>query len=147
VIYLEDLRVGNMTASARGTVDDPGSNVAQKAGLNRAILDVSPGETRLQFQYKMRRKGGAVVLVNPAYTSQRCAECGHTDAANRPDRDTFVCVSCGHAACADHNASANILYLGRKARTGGHPGLACGSSRVAGRKQEEDGSSQTAKAA
>jgi putative transposase len=147
VIYLEDLRVGNMTASARGTVDDPGSNVAQKAGLNRAMLDVSPGETRLQFQYKMRRKGGAVVLVNPAYTSQRCAECGHTDAANRPDRDTFVCVSCGHAACADHNASANILYLGRKARTGGHPGLACGSSRVAGRKQEEDGSSQTAKAA
>ncbi|MNU27397.1 putative transposase [compost metagenome] len=144
VIYLEDLKLRNMTASAKGTVEEPGSNVAQKAGLNRAILDVSPGETRLQFKYKMRRKGGAVILVPPAYTSQRCAECGHTDAANRPDRDTFVCVSCGNAACADANASANILYMGRKFRTGGPPGLACGSNLDAGRKQEEDGSSHGA---
>jgi putative transposase len=144
VIYLEDLKLRNMTASAKGTVDEPGRNVAQKAGLNRSILDVSPGETRLQLEYKMRRKGGAVILVNPAFTSQRCAECGHTDAANRPERDTFVCVSCDHAACADANASANILYMGRKSRTGGHPGLACGSNPVVGRKQEEDGSSRGA---
>ncbi len=147
ILYLEDLKLKNMTASARGTVEQPGSNIAQKAGLNRSILDVSPGETRLQFEYKMRRKGGAILLVNPALTSQRCAECGHNDAANRPDRDTFVCVSCGHAACADANASSNIYQMGRKSRTEGLSGMACGSSRVAGRNQEEDGSSQTAQAA
>jgi putative transposase len=147
VLYIEDLRVRNMTASAAGTVEEPGRNVAQKAGLNRAILDVSPGETRLQLQYKMRRRGGAVFLVNPAYTSQRCAECGHTAAENRTKRDTFVCVQCGHAACADANASANILNLGRKSRTGGLPGMACGSNPDAGRKQEEDGSSHVAQAA
>jgi putative transposase len=147
VLYLEDLKIRNMTASAKGTVEEPGSRVAQKSGLNRAILDVSPGETRLQFEYKMRRKGGAVLFVNPARTSQRCAECGHVDPESRIDRDRFECVGCGHVACADHNASLNILYLGRKARTGGLPGLACESSLAGGRKQEEDGSSRVAQAA
>jgi len=147
VLYLEDLRVANMTASASGTVEDPGSNVAQKAGLNRAILDMSPAETRLQFEYKMRRKGGAVILVPAPHTSQRCSACGHVAAENRPGRDRFVCVSCGHAACADANASANILHLGRQARpTGGLPGMACGSNLDGGRKQEEEGSSQDAPA-
>jgi putative transposase len=144
VLHLEDLKLKNLTASARGTVEEPGSNVAQKAGLNRSFADVSPGETRIQLVYKMRRSGGRVEFHNPAYSSQRCAECGHIDAANRPDRDTFECVSCGHAACPDVNSGRNILYLGVKARTGGHPGLACESNRGAGRKQEEDGSSQTA---
>ena len=142
VVYMEDLKVANLTASARGTVEEPGSNVAQKAGLNRSILDVSPGETRMQLEYKTRRRGGVVVYVNPAYTSQRCAECGHVEADNRPDRDTFECLSCGHAACADRNAARNILHLGRTARAGGLPVLACGSNPVAGRKQEDEGSSQ-----
>ncbi len=148
ILYLEDLKLCNMTASARGTVEEPGSNVAQKAGLNRAILDVSPGETRMQLEYKMRRKGGTVILVPAPYTSQRCSSCGHVEAENRPDRDTFLCVSCGHSACADANASANILHLGRQARsTGGHPGLACGSNLAGGCKQETFGSSQAAEAA
>jgi putative transposase len=147
VLYLEDLKLRKMTASARGTVDEPGTNVAQKAGLNGAILDVSPGETRLQFEYKMRRRGGAVLYVNPARTSQRCAECGHVDPNNRIDRDRFECVRCGHAACADHNAGRNILHLGREARTGGLPGVACESNPVGDRKQEEYGSSHVAQAA
>jgi putative transposase len=147
VIYLEDLEVKKLTASAKGTAEEPGTNVAQKAGLNRSMLDVAPGETRVQIEYKMRRSGGGVYYVNPAYTSQRCSVCGHTEAGNRLDRDTFLCLSCGHAACADDNASQNILYLGRKARTEGHPGLACESNWGAGRKQEEDGSSQIAQAA
>ncbi|UWU17123.1 transposase (plasmid) [Rhizobium sullae] len=147
VIYLEDLKVKNLTASARGTVEEPGTNVARKAGSNRSMLDVSPGETVRQIECKMRRSGGGVYYVNPAYTSQRCHACGHIEAANRPDRDTFKCLSCGHAACADHNAALNILHLGRKARTGGHPEMACESNPAAGRKQEEDGSSPRANAA
>ena len=35
VISIEDLQIGNMTASAAGTVEEPGRNVAAKAGLNR----------------------------------------------------------------------------------------------------------------
>jgi putative transposase len=38
VIRVEDLSVRGMTRSARGTVDNPGRGVRQKAGLNRAIL-------------------------------------------------------------------------------------------------------------
>lgn len=44
VIALEDLRVKNMSASARGTADQPGKNVRKKAGLNRGILDAAWGE-------------------------------------------------------------------------------------------------------
>ncbi len=38
VIRVEDLRITNMTRSARGTLTQPGRGVQQKAGLNRAIL-------------------------------------------------------------------------------------------------------------
>jgi putative transposase len=38
-LALEDLHVTGMTASAAGTVEHPGRNVAAKAGLNRSILD------------------------------------------------------------------------------------------------------------
>jgi putative transposase len=38
VIRVEDLRITNMTRSARGTRENPGRNVSQKAGLNRGIL-------------------------------------------------------------------------------------------------------------
>jgi len=42
LVAMEDLAVKNMTRSAKGTVEEPGKNVAQKAGLNRKILDTAP---------------------------------------------------------------------------------------------------------
>ncbi len=39
MVVLEDLNTKNMTASAKGTIEQPGSRVAQKSGLNKAILD------------------------------------------------------------------------------------------------------------
>ncbi len=36
-VVLEDLNVVEITSSAKGTVNNPGKNVAQKAGLNRSI--------------------------------------------------------------------------------------------------------------
>ncbi|WP_226899636.1 RNA-guided endonuclease InsQ/TnpB family protein [Nonomuraea phyllanthi] len=52
VIVHEDLRIANMTRSASGTVDQPGRNVAAKAGLNRSILDAGwggvPDDPRVQ---------------------------------------------------------------------------------------------------
>ncbi|WP_416332386.1 zinc ribbon domain-containing protein [Klebsiella pneumoniae] len=67
-----------MSKSAAGTVDEPGRNVAAKSGLNRAILDQGWYEMRRQLEYKQRWRGGEVLAVNPAYTSQKCARCGHT---------------------------------------------------------------------
>ena len=37
-VYVEDLKTRNMTKSAKGTIVNPGKNVKQKSGLNRAIL-------------------------------------------------------------------------------------------------------------
>jgi hypothetical protein len=47
--------------------------------------------------------------VPPAYTSQRCPVCGHTERGNRPNRDTFCCLSCGHTDHPDVVGGQNIL--------------------------------------
>ena len=43
-VVLEDLNTKAMTRSAKGTVESPGKNVKQKAGLNRAILAFGNGD-------------------------------------------------------------------------------------------------------
>lgn len=58
--------------------------------------------------YKARRAGVPVCAVDPRNTSRECPVCGCIDKANRPNQSTFSCVSCGHAANADHNAARNI---------------------------------------
>jgi putative transposase len=108
VVATEDLRVRNMTASARGSVEKPGKHVAAKAGLNRSILDLAPGALRTRLGHKLAAAGGVLLLVPPARTSRRCNDCGSIDAGNRPGRDMFACLKCGHAADADVNASRNI---------------------------------------
>ncbi|MBT2384608.1 RNA-guided endonuclease TnpB family protein [Streptomyces sp. ISL-11] len=59
-------------------------------------------------KYKAERAGVPFVQVDPAYTSQMCSWCGHTEKANRPTRELFACRSCGVVAHADHNAGRNI---------------------------------------
>jgi putative transposase len=60
--------------------------------------------------YKARLAGVPVSLVDPAYTSQRCSACGHTERRNRKRQATFCCVVCGHTAHADCNAALNIAW-------------------------------------
>jgi len=108
-IAIEDLRVRNMTRSAKGDQDNPGKQVRAKAGLNRVILNVSPYRLREVLTYKAARAGGVLVAVNPQNTSRQCAKCGYTDPENRRSQADFVCVQCGHQANADVNAAKNIL--------------------------------------
>lgn len=112
LVVLEDLAVRNMTTSAAGTLDAPGTNVRAKAGLNRSILAQAFGEFRRQLAYKSAWYGSRLVVVPAHHTSQRCARCGHTSAANRTTRAHFACVACGHRDNADHNAALNILAAG-----------------------------------
>lgn len=109
---LEDLKVKNMTTSAKGTIDDPGTNVKQKAGLNRSILDTAPGAFRLKLEYKAKEQQRFFTVVNPAYTSQTCPKCGKVDKANRKSQSSFECVQCGYEGNADHIAAINILRRG-----------------------------------
>ena len=110
-----------MTASAAGTVEEPGKGVRQKAGLNKAILDQGWGEFRRQLGYKQVWRGGWMLEVPAPYTSQTCPECGYVTAENRTSQSVFRCVSCGHAANADDVAAINIARAG-------HARLACGQT-------------------
>ena len=109
MVVVEALDVRNMSASAKGTVEEPGRKVRQKAGLNRAILDQGWGAFRTMLAYKLADRGGRLVEVPAAYTSQTCPVCGHVHPDNRKSQPAFLCVACGHAANADTNAAINIL--------------------------------------
>ena len=105
VIRVENLKIGNMTRSARGTRDNPGRNVSQKAGLNRGILGSGWGLLVRRLEDKAP---GRVEKIKPHYTSQRCSACGQVDRDSRESQAVFRCTACGFAGHADVNAARNI---------------------------------------
>jgi putative transposase len=128
VIVMEDLRVKNMSKSASGTKDRPGSQVAQKSGLNRSILRQGWGTFRIMMAYKTQWYGSHLILVNPQNTSRRCCQCGYAHEDNRQTQAEFLCQKCGHNENADKNAANNIRRLGLESL--GHkpleaPAIAC----------------------
>jgi putative transposase len=105
-IRVENLDVRAMTRSARGTVEHPGIQVAQKRGLNRAIGRQAWGRLVARLDHKAP---GRLERVPAAYTSQRCSACGHIAPENRKSQAVFVCVACKAGPCnADVNAARNI---------------------------------------
>lgn len=117
LVVMEDLSVSKMTKSSKGTIESPGTNVKQKSGLNRELLNVSPYSLKLKTQYKTVRHGGQFIAIDPRYTSQTCAECGHIDKESRQSQALFKCTHCGHHANADSNAAINILNKGKELLT------------------------------
>jgi len=122
-VVLEDLQISNMTRSAKGTVEEPGRCVKQKAGLNKSILDQGWFEFKRQLRYKLDWSGGVLHVVPPQYTSQTCSECGHVSPENRKSQSVFDCESCHFKANADENAAKNIENKALGLRV-----LACGSN-------------------
>ncbi len=131
-VYVEGLQIRNMSASAKGTIEEPGRNVKAKSGLNKSILDQGWHEFRQQLDYKLFWSGGMLVEVNPRYTSQQCSYCGHMAKENRQSQALFMCKACGHRENADINAAKNILTVGRT-------GVACVANHMSGRQQEPAG--------
>jgi len=127
VIRVENLNVKGMTRSARGTMANPGRNVAQKAGLNRGILKSGWGLLAGRLEQKAP---GRVEKVKAAYTSQTCHACKHIASESRKSQATFVCVACGHRANADVNAARNIAA--------GHAVTARGDLRVLARSVKRE---------
>lgn len=97
LIVTEELRIKNMTGSARGTVEEPGRQVAQKAGLNRAILDTAPGLLLSLLDYKAEEAGCRVIKVNTRKwkPSQTCPDCGVIRKKSLFER-MHVCDDCGY---------------------------------------------------
>ncbi|MGO4332634.1 RNA-guided endonuclease InsQ/TnpB family protein, partial [Cupriavidus sp. M-11] len=109
---IEDLSVQGMTASAKGSVDKPGRNVRQKAGLNRAILDVAFGEIRRQIEYKSAWYGTTLVTADRFFpSSKRCSCCGEVNSALMLKDREWTCVSCDTRHDRDFNASANLEQM------------------------------------
>ena len=105
LIRVEDLKITNMTRAAKGTRENPGRNVRQKAGLNRGILAQGWGLLVRRLEDKAP---GRVEKISPAFTSQRCSACGRVDRGSRESQAVFRCTACGFAGNADVDAAINI---------------------------------------
>lgn len=131
LVCIEDLQVRSMSKSAAGTTEAPGKKVAQKRGLNKAILDQGWGEFRRQLEYKTAWRGGFTVAVPAAYTSQTCPCCGHVSKENRKTQALFACVSCGYSNNADVVGAINVLAAGQAV-------FACGGKAQSGRPSKQE---------
>jgi putative transposase len=113
-IVIEDLKTKNMTKSASGTIADPGRNVAQKSGLNRAILRQGWHMFSVMLEQKAEEFGSSIIKVDPKYSSQECSECEFVSKDNRQEQSVFHCKKCQHQENADTNAAKIILARGRR---------------------------------
>jgi putative transposase len=100
-VVIEALNTRRMTVRGTG-----------KRGLNRSILNIGWRGIETMLAYKLEQRGGTLVKINPAYTSQTCSACGTIDKASRESQASFACRHCGHDMNADHNAAINILRQG-----------------------------------
>ncbi|WP_260327969.1 transposase [Streptomyces sp. Ag109_O5-1] len=139
LVRFEKLNIKSMTRSAKGTAEQPGRNVRQKAGLNRAILAQGWGLLRRRTEQKAP---GLVEDVPAPYTSLRCSACGWIEKKSRKSQADFVCVSCGFTCNADENASINVAAgqggIPRPRRTAGAGGVTTATGRSSAREPQPD---------
>lgn len=99
-----------MTTSAAGTIEEPGANVSQKAGLNREILDTAPAALLQKIAYKVMETGGQY-LEAPTQrlkASQTCPQCGSRKKKKLAQR-WHCCHVCGHEEDRDSAAARVVL--------------------------------------
>ena len=111
-ICIEDTQTKNMTKSAKGTTEEPGTQVRQKAGLNREIHSQGWYGIRRRFKYKCAWNDRVFTPVPSQRTSTTCGSCGHSEKANRLSQAKFRCRECNLEANADVNAAENIRRWG-----------------------------------
>jgi putative transposase len=116
VIVIEDLAVKNMV---------------RNRCLAKAISDCGWGEFRRQLEYKCRRAGRRLIVIDRWYPSSKtCSGCGHLLASLSLGTRHWVCPSCGTRHDRDINAAKNILAAGLAVAACGAGVSHSGSSRV-----------------
>jgi putative transposase len=138
MVAIEDLQVSSMSKSSKGTAEQHGKRVKQKAALNRAILDQGWSEFRRQLEYKMQWSAGMLIAVRAHHTSQTCPDCGHVAADNRRTQSLFLCVACGYTQNADVVGAMNVLERGQRL-------LACGELAQSGHSMKQEPTEATRK--
>ena len=113
LIVTEKITVRNMTASARGTLEEPGRNVAQKAGLNKSILDTAPAAFLNMLRYKAAEAGSEFLEAETRRLkpSQRCPDCGTVRKKDLSIR-RHDCDACGCSYGRDEAAALTLLRWG-----------------------------------
>ena len=108
--------VRKATDTGRGVAVEDLTHIRERTTVQRsqrrAHHSWAFAQLRSFLTYKAAQAGVPLVAVNPRYTSQACPECGCIDRKNRPTRDRFQCISCGHAGPSDTTAARNISALG-----------------------------------
>jgi len=124
LIVTEGLNVRNMTASAKGTVEEPGKNVRQKAGLNRSILDTAPGSLIKMLTTKAEEAGCELIVLDTRKhkPSQTCPCCGGVRKKELSERE-HRCETTGFRATRDQAAALSMLVAGLR-ETGREPSWA-----------------------
>lgn len=84
--------------------------VSEIAPINRSYADVAFGQFKTFLTYKAENAGKTVILVNPAYTTQTCSNCGAL--VPKSIKERIHRCACGCELDRDHNAAKNILELG-----------------------------------
>jgi putative transposase len=121
IFATEKLQVSNMTRSAKGTVEKPGKNVPQKAGLNREILATAPATFLSMLRYKAE-EARSLFVETPTKTlkpSQRCSHCGRLPKVKKTLTERMHFCNCGCKLTRDENGARNNLvwalnHLGRE---------------------------------
>ncbi len=90
-------------------MEDLGPGIKEDTWLAR---NWAPGALKDAIRWQAQQLGVTLKFVDPAYTSQMCAECHHIAKENRPKgqvgASSFHCVMCGHEDHADKNAARNL---------------------------------------
>ena len=117
-VVIEDLNVAGMTArpAPRADPDRPGRHLRNgaraKSGLNKAILDASPGELRRQLAYKCQWYGSTLVVADPWFPSSKtCSGCRTVKTKLSLAERVFRCEACGAVLDRDLNAARNLAAL------------------------------------
>ena len=111
-LFPEDLRTINMTRSAKGSIEEPGKNAAQKRGLNKSINEQTWSLLTQQLTYKAEYAGRQFVKMDLKFTSKTCSKCGIALDGKLETYRLFVCHACGLVIDRDLNAARNIEVRG-----------------------------------
>ena len=87
------------------------NNIRSKVTVRREQRDKHSkwtfGEIRQFLEYKAKREGLPLKMVNPKGTSRECPKCHHTCKENRK-KNKFECIKCGYIEMADYVGAINI---------------------------------------
>ena len=105
-VAVENLSLRNMLRSAKGTQQQPGTNVRAKSGLNRSMSRAGMSELHIFIEQACLRRGVAFCRVPARGTSLTCHWCWAVGV--RETQADFYCPECDRRFNADLNAALNI---------------------------------------